>query len=276
MRLFAALMLLFTGCAPALADEAQFRSQMIELFRGVYPDGTFVPGEKELEIRVEGGSWDQATINLHRIFHFCQTASQTDCETVKTEFVTKLNAKPQTLDAASLRIIVRDRDYMAYIDELERKSGERQAVRRQIGEDLFAILASDGSETIALVGDKGLAELHLSEEAAWDRAWRQTVAVLPAIPEPAKFREQAMAFESEEYLASITADLAAWQKISNAAGPNLFMTVVSDQFVFVGPMPDGPDLEAFRRTVQEDCAAQPRCVSPNIYRFRGGRWVIAR
>ncbi|WP_260581625.1 hypothetical protein [Sphingopyxis sp. PET50] len=115
----------------------------------------------------------------------------------------------------------------------------------------------------------------LSPEDAWNRGWRQTVAILPVFPDPEKFREQAMAFESDQYLASLTADLATWQKVSDAVGPDLFMTVVSDQFVFAGPMPDGPGFEKFRQTVEEDCRAQPRCVSPNIYRFRDGRWVIA-
>jgi len=37
-----------------------------------------------------------------------------------------------------------------------------------------------------------------------------------------------------------------------------------------------PDVGFFHQLVgSEDCAAQQRCVSPNIYRFREGRWVIA-
>ncbi|PKP86788.1 MAG: hypothetical protein CVT78_11050 [Alphaproteobacteria bacterium HGW-Alphaproteobacteria-17] len=249
---------------------------MIEMLRKAHPGTDFASGVQELEVTAKGGAWEEATINLHRIYLFCQTATEADCDTIKSEFVGKIGAKPQTLDVASLRIIVRDEEYVDYARKLGTKPDERQAIYRPIGEDLFALLASDGPETIALVGDKGLAELGLSESDAWDRAWRQTRSVLPTIPEPAKFREQAMAFESKEYLASITADLPAWQKVSDAVGPDLFMTVVSDQFVFVGPMPNGPNLEAFRTTVEEDCRAQPRCVSPNIYRFRDGQWVIAR
>ena len=249
---------------------------MVEMFRKAYPGADFALGEQELEVTVKGGGWEEGTINLHRIYLFCQTAAEADCDTLKSEFVGNIGTEPEALDVASLRIIVRDKEYLDYARKLEAKPDGREAIYRPIGEDLFAILASDGPKTITLVGDKGLAELGLSEFDAWDRAWGQTLLVLPAIPEPAKFREQAMTFESEEYLASVTADLPAWQQVSDAVGPDLFMTVVSDQFVFVGPMPDGPSLEAFRETVEEDCRAQPRCVSPNIYRFRGGRWVIAR
>ena len=275
-RIVFASLLSLAGCSPVQASEAQFRSEMIEIFRKAYPASDFVPGGQELVVAVKGGAWEDATINLHRIYFFCQTAVKADCDAIKSEFVEKIGAKPQTLDEASLRIIVRDKEYVDYARKLGTDPDERHAIYRSIGEDLFAILASDGPETIALVGDKGLVELGLSEADAWNRAWRQTRSILPAIPQPAKFREQAMAFESEEYLASISADLPAWQAVSDAVGPDLFMTVVSDQFVFVGPMPDGPNLEAFRTTVEEDCRAQPRCVSPNIYRFRGGEWVIAR
>lgn len=276
MRIFAlTLALVIAGCTPARADEAQFRVEMIERFRKAYPDRQYSLGKEELEVGVKGGEWEEATINLHRIFSFCETAAKDDCEAVKAEFVEKTGVKPKKLSADSLRIIVRDSEYMTYVGKLGSDADERPTIYRTIGDDLFAVLANDGAETIELVGDKGLAELALTEAEAWDRAWRQTRTVLPVIPEPEKFLEQAMAFESEEYLASLAADLPAWKKVSDVAGPSLMMTVVSDQFVFVGRMDDGPNLNAFRKTVEEDCRAQQRCVSPHIYRFRNGRWVIA-
>lgn len=274
--LLLAVLLVIAGCSPAIADETQFRADMIERFRKAYPGAEFAPGKEELQVGIKGGEWQEATINLHRIFLFCQTAAIGDCDTVKDEFVGKIGTKPQKLAADSLRIIVRDKEYIDYARRLGSDPAERQAIYRAIGEDLFAVLASDGPETIALVGDTGLAELGMSEADAWDRAWRQTQALLPALPEPAKFLEQAMAFESDEYLASLTADLPAWKKVAGVVGPKLMMTVVSDQFVFVGRLDDGPELAQFRKSVEKDCRAQQRCVSPNIYRFRDGRWVIAR
>lgn len=275
-RFLVALTLLLPGCTPALADEAGFRTDMIEQFHKAYPGVEFAPGEEDLQVIATGGAFDGGTINLHRIFHFCQKATAKDCAAVKTEFVEKSSGNPSAPTPQSLRIIVRDREYVDYVGELEASSKERMVVRRQIGEDLFAMLASDAANTIAMVGDKGLSELGLSESEAWQTAWRQTQAVLPVIPDPEKFRKQAMAFESDEYLATLTADLAAWKRVSDVVGPDMMMTVVSDQFVFVGRMKDGPDLAKFRKSHDEDCRAQPRCVSPNIYRFRDGRWMIAR
>ena len=276
MRFLLMLGALLAGCAPALADEARFRADMIEQFRKTYPEVEFAPGEENLQVTAKGGAWDGGVINLHRIFLFCQNAKAEDCNAVRGEFVDMIAEKPPALTAQSLRIIVRDQNYIDYVKQLEATSGERMAVRRPIGEDLFAILASDAANTIAMVGDKGLAELGMAEAAAWEAGWRQTQAILPAIPEPEKFRGQAMAFESEEYLASLTADLETWKKVAAVAGPDMMKTVVSDQFVFVGPMEDGPNLVRFRQSVEEDCRAQPRCVSPSIYRFRDGRWVVAR
>jgi len=275
-RLSLVLLLLVAAAPPVFANEASFRTDMIARLEKAYPGTAFKPGGEDLVIDAEGNGWDERTVNLHRLFLFCQNATVDDCDTVKQEFAVNIGEQPAPPTPASLRIIVRDRDYVAYLEQMEAEAKDRLSVRRPIGEDLFALLASDGKGTISSVGDKTLADLGLSEDEAWNRAWRQTVAILPVVPAPEKFREQAMVFESEEYLASLAADLTSWQKVADAVGPDLFMTAVSDQFVFAGVMPDGPGLESFREAVEEDCRAQPRCVSPNIYRFRDGRWVIAR
>jgi hypothetical protein len=267
-----------SGCVPAAADEASFRSEMMERMQRAQPEARFSVGDEPLVIKVRGGDWDEALINLHRIHGYCQSATEADCEAIKAEFVERTLTKPQKLSLESLRIAVRDQEYMDYIEQLELQAAEagKQAIRRPLGGGLHAILVSDAPTTVALVGTEGLAELGLDEAAAWERAWRQTEAILPKFPAAKAFREKAMAFESEEYLASLLANLDAWQIVSDAVGPNLFVTAVSDQFVFAGNLPDGPQLVDFKKSVEEDCRAQPRCVSPEIYRFRNGKWAIAR
>ena len=54
-----------------------------------------------------------------------------------------------------------------------------------------------------------------------------------------------------------------------------FATATSDSSVWVGVMPDGPRFEELKRVVRSECEAWTECVSPNVYRFRDGRWVIA-
>jgi transcriptional regulator with XRE-family HTH domain len=65
------------------------------------------------------------------------------------------------------------------------------------------------------------------------------------------------------------------KKIAALVGPDLFVPVVFDGFVFVAALPDGPALEDFAATVSKDCAEQERCISPHIYRFRNGQCRIA-
>src|SRR5690606_9417433 len=102
-----------------------------------------------------------------------------------------------------------------------------------------------------------------------------TKEILPPLPSSKQLRESAIAYEDEEYLTSLLVDLSAWEEIAREVGPDMFITAVSDQFVLVATMPAGKNLEDFRRTVADDCAAQERCISPDIYRFREGKWVVA-
>ena len=82
-------------------------------------------------------------------------------------------------------------------------------------------------------------------------------------------------YELPEYAASLLARPDQWRALAEAVGPDLFVTAVSDQFVFVGMLPPGENLEGFRQTVRDDCASQERCISPNLYRWRDGRWIVA-
>jgi hypothetical protein len=45
--------------------------------------------------------------------------------------------------------------------------------------------------------------------------------------------------------------------------------------VIAGILPDGGKLTGLKRMVSEDCEKEERCVSPNVYRYREGRWAIA-
>jgi hypothetical protein len=265
-------------CSPVAASNAdQFRAEMIKRFAAAYPDRRFTRGKEQLEIAVDAGKKEENTVNLHRVFYYCQNVPVKDCEIAENDLVSKIGKKAPDITPASLRIIVRDAQYVGYLEELERKSKDKHllAVRSRIGDDLFALLASDGPDTIATVGQDKLAEMKLTEAEAWPMAIRQTRPAMPAVPDGFSLKRSAQALQDYEYGASVLTDLAGWSKVSEVVGSDLFVTVVSDRFVFVGVLPDGPNLEKFRKTVQEDCATQPRCISPNIYRFRGGKWVVA-
>jgi hypothetical protein len=261
-------------------DQRAFAADMVQRLQEKLPGAVLTPQpEDPLAITVEGGGWDDAQFNLHRIFGYCAQSTAEDCKAAKAEFAQKMTKRPAKATPANLRFVVRDAQYLAYIRQLQAekgRSGQKIAIAEAIGEDLFAVLAADSPDQIAVVGDKLLKELALSEDKAWEFARKQTAAVLPPMPTAAQLSKSAVALEGEEYLASLVADLPAWGRLAEAVGPDLFVTLVSDQFVFVGTMPDGPGLIEFRKAVAEDCAAQQRCISPNVYRFRDGRWVISR
>ena len=278
MSLILALLLSASAPLPAVADEEAFTAEMLGRFRTALPGVTLTPkpGDR-LAILAEGGNWKDAQFNLGRIYHYCRQASTADCEAAKAEFVGKTTLPPPRMTRESLRLIVRDAEYVGYLRQLEAEDGPGTlALMEPIGEDLFALLASDSADATAVVGEKHLGELGLTRAEAWALGRRQTAAILPPMPTAAQLREGALAFQEYEYLASLLLDLPSWDALAREVGPDLFVTVVSDGFVFVGRLEDGPALAAFRETVAEDCAAQQRCVSPNIYRFRGGRWTIAR
>jgi len=273
------LMLLAMPVAACAAPSGDLRAEMIARLAKAMPGATLsADPDDPLVIVFKGGDWGEGSFNLHRIDGYCRQASARDCANVKAEFVAKVARKPAKATAASLRLIVRDRDYKDYVDSVGKQAPDKGdfAKYRQIGDDLFAFLAADSADTIALVGDVTLKELGLTADQAWAQAQAQTRAVLPPLPDPQQLTKTATAYEDKEYLASLLIDLPAWGAIAAKVGPDLFVTAVSDQFVFVGTLPDGPKLEKFRKTVAEDCRAQERCVSPHIYRFRDGRWVIAK
>lgn len=283
MRLLAAalVLLMFTtvsGCkAQAQPSEAEFAAAMIPRLQAALPDAELA-SDPDDPLAIKLDKWndmEDAQINLHRIYGYCLNATAQDCETVSAEFIEKITYRPPPPEAKDLRVIVRDSQYWAYVEETFAAKGTLPPHRR-IGEDLYAILAFDSPETITLAQGDDLKEMGLEGDAAWVLAQRQTAAILPPLPDGAAVKKQGVAFQDFEYLPSMLVDSAGWDRLARQVGPDLFVTAVSDGFVFVGLMPAGPGLDEFRKTVQEDCNAQPRCISPNIYRWRNGRWVIAR
>ena len=278
-KLFAASVgaLLLAGSAGSSDTAEAFRADVFARLKAAHPTNTFQLDSEALVVRYGAGGENDGTINLHRIFGFCQTASAADCETEKQSLVAKVVFEPPSASEQSLRIVVRDREYVDYVDSVERGSDDKAPLqyRRQVGEDLYALIASDAPDTIAIVGSRDLKKMNLTPDEAWVIADRNMKAILPKLPEPDRFKNDAVVFDNFPYLSAVVADLPYWQRVSQKVGGELMMTVVSEQFVFVGPLADR-ELPDFKATVAEDCAAQARCISPHVYRFRDGKWMVAR
>lgn len=279
MKHLVALLTALLLASPDAGSDDAFRSDMLRRLRAAMPGAGFAVNPKEpLTIRAEGGRWGEATFNLHRVHAFCQQASDEECESTKQRYVAGITAQTPRPEPDKLRLIVRDRQYLDYLASVQAAASDTDsiAIYEAIGDDLYAVLALDGPQTIQVVGDKLLRQIGLTRADAWKAALKQTRAILPALPRPDQLAQGAVAIEGKEYQASLLVDLQAWSKLAGAVGPDLFLTVVSDSFVFVGRMPNGAGMDGLRQTVREDCQVQERCVSPNVYRFRNGRWIAAR
>jgi hypothetical protein len=267
------------AAAPPVSPEQAFTAEMIARLRPLLPDTVLKPKPDDpFAILATGGEWKEAEINVQRIFALCQHAPAADCERARQEFVAGVTEKRAPPAASALRLIVRDKEYVDYIQQRYATAPDEAAdaaVVEPIGDTLYAVLALDSPQSIELVGEKSLKALGLSRAEAWAQALKQTQAILPPLPKGSELATGARAYQDQPYLGSLLLDLPAWREISRTAGPDLFVTVVSDSFVFVGTLAEGPKLEAFKRAVAEDCAEQPRCISPDLHRFRNGHWTAS-
>lgn len=265
----------------AASNEAEFSAEMLPRLQAAMPDVTLEPTpEDALAIKIVGSAvWGEATLNLHRIFGFCQQNTPADCEELKTNFISSISQAPQAPTADSLRLIVRDSGYLAealsYGPNRD-NAGNENLIYRPLGNELFAILASDSPSTIATVGGGVLSDLGLEHEAAWNRAMQQTLVGLPGVPTAAEISDEPITFEGGEYLASLLTDIDGWGRLSSQIGPDLFVAALSDQLLVVGTVSDGPELSELAQLMDEICASLERCVSPLVFRFRNGSWMAVR
>ena len=278
LTFLAALLLAGSPAQAQTGPEARaFAADALPTIRAAFPDAEIrqEPGEP-LQINItRKGETEPAVMNLHRVFGFCQNAAEADCEAEVAkliEMLAKASKSPEG-EAANLRVIVRDGQYWNYV--LGTKL-DPLPPHRQIGDDLFAILAFDSPEAIALAPADRIAELGLSPENAWLFAERQTARIIPGMPETGARIEGLVVFQGEEYTGSMMAYPERWEALAAATGPDLAVIANSDQFVIAAVVPDGADLERYRTLAADQCKLAARCISPNVYRWREGRWVVAR
>ena len=274
----AALLLAGTPALAQTGPEARaFATDALPKIRAAFPDAEIrqEPGEP-LQINItRKGETEPAVMNLHRVFGFCRNAPAEECEAELAGLIGMLaraSATPEG-EAVNLRVIVRDAQYWNYV--LGTKL-DPLPPHRMIGDDLYAILAFDSPEAIALAPADRIAELGLSEDNAWLFAERQTARIIPGMPETGPRIEGLVVFQGEEYTGSMMAYPEQWAAIADATGPDLAVIANSDQFVVAAVVPDGAELEKFRVLAADQCKLAQRCISPNVYRWREGRWVVAR
>ncbi len=269
--------------SPAFAapDPADFAREVAALVRKAEPETVVTTDPADpllLRIKPKGSAADEEPLQayLNRIYQFCLRSPREECQAEKAGFVRTLIKPLPKAELRALRIIVRDAEYAAALGKMRAADGGKVAFTRQIGDDLFMLLAVDTPEAIAMVNAGTLAVLGLTEDQAWDLADVQTRAIVPRLPAAAALREKWLGYEGDSYLTSMAIDLEGWREIAAEVGPDLFITLATDRLIVFGILPDGPQLDKLAAAVRADCAEASRCISPNIYRFRDGKWVIAK
>lgn len=267
--------LMIGSACHAATGEREFAAGMRERFLAAAPElETRISSEDPLVLDVKyEGEWGKARINLHRLHTFCAQADAEDCEAVLANFVERTAAPLPDRAAPDLRVVVRNRLYLEHL--LETQPAESQPIYRQIGDDLYALLAFAYPNGVGMAVPEQLRTLGLEEAGAWTLAATQTRAILPELPFDVDLARYPVSFQEYDFLPSLLADLDAWPPLAAKAGPDLFAAPISDFSVWIGVMSDGPRFEAFKEAVRAECAEWERCISPNVYRFRDGRWVVA-
>lgn len=274
---------LLSGALTAAAAQqpqspATFRADMERRIAAALPDARLSGGDP-MVVRISGSRLDGGVFNLHRIYDYCLAATAEACEAEKQNFVTvmtsaRVDELPRGRD--NLRIIVRGSQYVDNLHAVHRQGPQSAEpfpfTVRQIGDDLHAILVFDAPTTIMVAINTDVRATGLDSDQAWVLALQQTLRNLPTLPPDSALSDAALALEMREYGGTILLAANEWDRLRRHFGADMFVTVVSDQFVFVGAMPDGEQLNEFAGFVAEDCAASPRCISPGIYRWEEGRW----
>ena len=274
--LVAGLALAIATTGHAAAGRSEFAARVLQRLQAAAPDMELRPSASDpLVIEIEDeGYWGEARINLHRLQAFCRKAPADECDAVLGNFVASVTAEPPEPIAANLRVVVRQQDYLDRLRETQ--DADAQPIYRRIGDDLYALLAFAGPGGVLIAIPQQLGDLQLGEQAAWDLAGEQTRAALPRLPRPIDIVRSPISIEEGDLLTSLLADTGTWRDIAAEVGPDLVVAATTDRFVLVAALPaDYRRMREFKRAVREACAAVERCISPNLYRFREGRWVIA-
>ena len=282
-RLTAATIGIVIAAGPLAAqptdDDRAFAEQAMAEIAAALPDAavSMEPGDP-LQINVKRSTEEESgQINLHRLRGFCQTITPADCAIEQTRLINVLvNATNRKAPKpGDLRIIVRDAEYWGYVALTLGKNGELP-LHRRIGDDLYAILAIDSSESIQVAQPEAVTDMGLDDAEAWRQASDQTRLVVPVVPSSEAIGENLFAFEGDEYTGSMLTHGDSWTQLAAVNGPDLAVIISSDQLVIAGIVPSGPDLARFEGLAREQCDVAPRCISPHVYRWQDGMWVIAR
>jgi hypothetical protein len=266
--------LLLAGCPAAAAPPtvASFVNDMLERYRRSYPDAKVEPAG-ELSAKIGLGGNEPVTMNFDRIFAFCQTASQKDCEGEMQNFVeaTREVGADEETTPERLRLIVRGSDYLAEIGSALTASGQSAPIQKPLADGVGLLLMADFPRTTKTVNSEDLRKLGIPEDDAIGLGTRQVLARLPEVPGAHELKSGAFLSIEAEYAESLLLKSADWERLNRDTQGRMFVSVPGANLLLVGLEKD-EDIAAAVAAISQAYAESPRPISPFAYRWRDGKW----
>ena len=233
------LLVLFcvTGPAHARPNEAAFTRQMADRFRAALPGHAVEITGEPMQLRI-AATPDPLTVNIGRIFNYCESAAAQDCAESIDRFVAGsteglLHPTPP-VTRAQLRLLVRNIEYCDAIGHVA--SGDTDGpIMRAFLPGLCTLLMADYPTTMRSVTATQLRGLGLEPDAAWVLAERQTLADLPRPDRLEGLDDRVVAVTGYDYVTSLMLNAEGWRAAAAAQGE------------LVVAVPDGGSMIVVRR-----------------------------
>ena len=264
---------------PAFAQspEEEFTRWMADRARAALPgEGLEITGPLELR---RGREADGSTINVGRIYNFCQSSSAEDCESAAADFIARIVEiadVPEGLTREQLRIAVRHADFCDELDRTFTSADTPAPLHRPLAPQLCIVMMADFPTLMRSVTQDDLSALQLEPEAAWSLAERQTLANLPEPSELPQLGEAVIAVTAYEYVPSLLLNIEGWRRAEAAAGGELVVAVPSDEMLVILPRARREDIVGFRPATQEAFDTALRGISPLLYRLTEAGWTVVQ
>lgn len=273
-RVIIAALCLFACSPPAAAkpSEAEFTRQMADRFRVALPGRTVQISAEPLQLRVQVNG-EPAEINVGRIFNFCASSSEADCEGSIAHFVAVTSDTFSKLDApiapGQLRLVVRASEYCDYVERTIKD--EPRPVARPFVPGLCTLLMADFPTNSRTVTGEDLGKLALAADEAWTLAERQTLADLPAPATLKGLADNVVVVSGFDYATSLMLDGAGWRAAAAAHG-DIVAAVPEGNAMIVARVAKAGELAKFKTAVREHFETAERGVSPIVYRWTPSGW----
>lgn len=176
-------------------------------------------------------------------------------------------------DAAALRIVVRSDDYL---DRVKSALGVPAAAlaARPVAGNLYAMVVLDQPRAVRSVDERHLKELNLTQDQAFERAIKNTLAALPPLAQsarPAK-RGQIGHISGSFYDVGRVAIHAEWAGLAQAQGGTLLVALPTTDVVLYVPEDTPTAIDALRTLALNIMKKSPNPLSATILRWTNERW----